>query len=143
MNNRNFNEAKEILTEFTNNRPELAGPYVNLAVIAVENNNKDKALTLVNLALKKNPKLAQALNMLAFLEQEKGDIKQAEIHYKEAIKNKNDYALAHYNLALLYDIYLQDTRNAILHYEQYMKLTNYKDKKTADWLEQLKNHKDG
>ena len=69
-------------------------------------------------------------------------IKEAEKHYKEAIKNKNDYAIAHYNIALLYDVYLQDIKSAIPHYERYMKLINNKDKSTADWLEQINSQKD-
>jgi len=97
---------------------------------------------LVKLALTKNPNLAQELKLLAYLEQLNGEIRLAEKNYKEAIKNKDDYAIAHYNIALLYDVYLQDIASAIPHYERYMTLTNNKDKATADWLEQLKNNKD-
>jgi tetratricopeptide (TPR) repeat protein len=120
----------------------LAGPYVNLAIIAIQDKNSEEAFKLVNLALNKNPNLAQALNLLAFLEQQEGKIQQAEKHYQDAIKNKDDYAIAHYNIALLYDIYLQDIDKAIVHYERYMKLINNKDKRTADWLEQLKSSKE-
>ena len=68
--------------------------------------------------------------------------KQQKKHYKEAIENKNDYAIAHYNLALLYDIYFQDVAKAIPHYEKYMELINNEDKNTADWLEQIKRKTD-
>lgn len=141
LNNKNYNEAKSIFIEFTEERPELAGPYVNLAVIAIELKQPEEAFNQVNHALDKNPNLAQALNLLAFLEQQKGNIQQAKKHYQAAIKNKNDYAIAHYNIALLYDVYLQDIDKAITHYEQYMKITNNKDKKTSDWLEHLKSSK--
>ena len=96
----------------------------------------------MNIALTRNPNFAQALNLLAYLEQVSGEIRSAEKHYKEAIKNKDDYAIAHYNIALLYDVYLQDIESAIPHYERYLKLTNNKDKSTADWLEQLKRTKE-
>ena len=138
LNRNKLDEAKEIFLEFKSERPELAGPHANLAVIALKNNEHEKALELVKLALTKNPKLAQALNLLAYLEQISGEIKSAEKHYKEAIENKDDYAIAHYNIALLYDIYLQDVESAIPHYERYLKLINNKDKNTADWIEQLK-----
>ena len=141
LNKQNFEEAKKIFVKFTEQRPELAGPYVNLAIIAVENNDSQEAFKLVNTALDKNPNLAQALNLLGFLEQEQGKILQAEKHYLDAIKNKSNYALAHYNIALLYDVYLQDINKAVIHYEKYMSLTNNKDKKTADWLEHLKSSK--
>lgn len=142
LNNNKLDAAKEIFQQFKEERPELAGPYANLAIIALKNNEPEKALELVKIALAKNPNLAQALNLLAYLEQVSGEIKKAEKHYKEAIKNKNDYAIAHYNIALLYDVYLQDIESAIPHYERYMQLINNKDKSTADWLEQIKNQKD-
>lgn len=137
LNNEKLDAAKEIFNELKSERPELAGPYANLAIIALRQKDSEHALKLVKLALTKNPKLAQALNLLAYLEQTKGEIQSAEKHYKEAIKNNNNYAIAHYNLALLYDVYLQDVKKAITHYERYMKLINNEDKKTADWLEQL------
>ena len=141
--NKNDNDtAKEIFLTFKSERPELAGPYANLAIIALKNNKHDEALDLVKIALTKNPNLPQALNLLAYFEQLNGDVRSAEKHYKEAIKNKNDYAIAHYNIALLYDVYLQDVERAIPYYEQYMKLINNNDKNTADWLEQLKRIKE-
>lgn len=142
LNHDKLEAAKEIFQQFKSNRPELAGPPANLAIIALKNNDPEKALELVKLALAKNPNLAQALNLLAYLEQISGEIKSAEKHYKEAIQNKNDYAVAHYNIALLYDIYLQDIESAIPHYERYMQLINNEDKNTADWLEQIKRQKD-
>ena len=138
LNNNNLDQAKEILVELNTERPELAGPYVNLAVIALKNNDPVKAIELAKTAVEKNPKLPQALNLLAYLEQMNGEITLAINHYKQAIENKEDYAIAHYNIALLYDIYLQDIETAIPHYERYLKLTNNKDKNTADWLEQIK-----
>jgi tetratricopeptide (TPR) repeat protein len=138
LNNNKLDAAKKILLQFKSERPELAGPHANLAVIALKNNDPEKALELVKIALTKNPKLPQALNLLAYLEQVSGEIRSAEKHYKEAIENKKDYAIAHYNIALLYDVYLQDVESAISHYQHYLKLIGNKDKNTADWLEQLK-----
>lgn len=138
LNNENLGSAKEIFLQISDERPELAGPHANLAIIALKNNNPERALELVKIALNKNPRFAQALNFLAYLEQISGKIQAAEKHYKEAIKNKDDYAIAHYNLALLYDVYFQDIEKAIPHYEKYMTLINNEDKNTADWLEQIK-----
>lgn len=142
LNSNELDKAKEIFMSLNNDRPDLSGPYANLAIIALKNNKPNKALELVNIALLKNPNLAQALNLLAYLEQIKGDINSAEKHYKQAIKSKPSYSLAHYNLALLYDVYFQDINSAIPHYERYMQLINGKDKSTADWLEQIKRKKE-
>ncbi len=142
LNNDKLEAAKDIFLQFNNERPELAGPYANLAIIALKQEQPEKALELVQICLSKNNKLPQALNLLAYLEQRKGEVLSAEKHYLEAIKYKNNYALAHYNLALLYDIYFQNIAKAIPHYEIYLKLTNNKDKTTADWLEQIKRTKE-
>jgi len=142
LNRNKLDAAKEMLQELRNDRPELAGPYTNLALIALKQKEPEKALELVQISLTKNNKFPQALNLLAYLEQVNGEIRAAEKHYLEAIKYKGDYAIAHYNLALLYDVYLQDIPSAIPYYEKYMKLTNGKDKNTADWLQQIKRNKD-
>jgi len=138
LNKNQLDTAKDIFLKLKSTRPELAGPYANLAIIALKQNQPDKALELVKTSLIRNDKLPQALNLLAYIEQENGEIKSAEKHYLEAIKYNQNYALAHFNIALLYDIYLQNVDKAIPHYERYMKLINNKDKTTADWVEQLK-----
>lgn len=142
LNKNKLEAAKSIFLQFNSDRPELAGPYANLAIIALKQNQTDKALELVKTSLTKNSKSSQALNLLAYIEQNKGDIQSAEKHYKEAIKYKDNYALAHYNLALLYDIFLQDIDKAIPQYERYMQLIHNTDKNTADWVEQLKRTKE-
>ena len=141
LNRGEIKEAKQLFLSLLNERPDLAGPYANLAIIALKENQPDKAHQLVLQALNKNPKSPQALNMMAYLEQIKGNIRSAEKYYKQAIKNNAYYTLAYYNLALLYDVYLQDIESAIPYYERYMQLDNYKDKSTADWLEQIKSSK--
>lgn len=141
LNEGKLESAKEIFEEIKSDRPEFSGPYANLAVIALQEKKPEVAFKLAKLAVNKNPKFPQALNLLGYLELKNGEILAAVKHYKEAIKYKNDYALAHYNIALLYDVYMQDVQSAIPHYEKYMKLINGKDKTTADWLEQLKRTK--
>ena len=141
LNNNNLDAAKELFTSLKNDRPDFAGTYANLAIIELRKNKPAVALDLVNQSLHKNPNFSQALNLLAYLEQIRGDFKSAENNYKKAIENNPNYSIAHYNLALLYDIYLQDIEKAIPHYERYMELTNNKDKTTADWLDQIKRTK--
>lgn len=132
-------KSKAILIEFIEDRPSLAGPWANLGLIYLKQNQLDKAEDAVNKALERNPKQAHSLNLLGFIESKKGNFLAAEKHYLKAISYKKGYSVAHYNLALLYDIYFQDIPKAIQHYTAYLKLTGSKDKKTADWVKQLKN----
>lgn len=119
-------------------QPDLAGPWANLGLVYLRQNQIDKAMKNAQIALQKNPKMAQAHNLLGYIATKHGKIIQAKEHYIQAITYKQDYALAHYNLALLYDTYFQDLSHAIEHYEHYLKIVEYKDKITADWVEELK-----
>lgn len=132
-------KAYTILLDFSEQHPQLAGPWANLALISIKQNKIPEAESLLNKALQRNPKMPQAHNLMGFIEKQKGNIIKAKEHYEQAVEYKDDYAIAHYNLALLYDIYIQDIAKAIVHYQKYMTLTNNKDKKTATWLEELKS----
>lgn len=138
LNENQLDKAESILLKFADNQPNLAGPWGNLGLIQLKRNNIDEAEKLLKKALEKNPQMAQALNLLGVIENKRGNIKQANHLYTQAIHHKNDYAIAHYNLALLYDVYLQDIKKAVKHYQRYLKLVNNQDQKTADWLEELK-----
>ncbi len=130
--------AKDILVTFTKNRPELAGPWANLGLIKIKNNDLDAAEKLLEIAVEKNPKMAQAFNLLGFIANKRENLQQAKEFYIQAIQYKNDYAVAHYNLALLYDIYFQEIEKAIQHYQRYLELIEYNDQETIDWLDELK-----
>lgn len=138
IRNGELDKAESALLKFTEDRPALAGPWANLALISIKRNNLDKAEEILQIALQRNPAMPQAFNLLGYIEKKRGHIIKARNHYSRAIEIKSNYAIAHYNLALIYDIYIQDIQKAVTHYQQYMALTKYKDKRTADWLDQLK-----
>jgi tetratricopeptide (TPR) repeat protein len=137
LNDNQLDQSEQILQTLTTKRPELAGPWINLALINIKKNELDKAQLNINQALSRDPSLPQAFNMLGYIEKQKGNISKAVSDYQQAIEKKPDYAIAHYNLALLYDIYLQDIPDALEHYKRYQELTNNQDKKTADWITEL------
>lgn len=131
-------KAKLALIEFTEDRPQLAGPWANLGLIYIKQNRPEEAERYLDKAIERNPELAQAYNLKAYIEKSKGNILKSVELYKKAVSLKDNYAIAHYNLALLYDIYIQDIPKAVAHYQKYISLIKKKDKQTADWLEQLR-----
>lgn len=138
LSNHNLEKAKSIFLQIIKNQPELAGPWANLALIYLKEEQYEKADQHIKAALKKNPEMAQALNIAGYISSRKGEINKAIALYEKAIANKADYALAHYNLALLYDVYLQDIPKALQHYQIYLPLIHYEDQNTIDWVEELK-----
>ncbi len=139
LNDNQLERAEATLTTLISRRAELAGPWANLGLIYIRKNNLPKAEESLTHALERNPQMAQAYNLLGYIEKKKGNINKAKDYYLQAIANKPDYANAHYNVALLYDIYLQDVPSAIKHYKQYLVITNHQDKQTADWVIELEN----
>ncbi len=140
LNVNQLDQAEVELKGITSKHPELAGPWANLALIDIKQNHPDKARTNLTKALEKNPNLAQANNLLGYLEYSEGNIIKAKQYYSKALANKEDYAVAHYNLALIYDIYLHDIPNAVIHYRRYLDLIKGEDKSVADWVVELQSH---
>lgn len=138
LNSNNDDEAQKIFKDFIEDKPKLAGPYTNLALIHYKKKEYDKALELVNKALARNPTQAEAYQLRAQIFVNKGKIHDAKNDYLKAIELKPDYINAQYNLALLYDIYLQEIVLAITHYEIYLSLIKKPDEATQEWVNHLK-----
>ena len=137
LNDGDLGKAEQLFLEMSTRQPNLSGPWANLALIQVKKGNLALADSYVKNALDKNSTMPQALNLSGYLAQRQGDINQAKSYYLQAITQKSDYALAHYNVALIYDVYLQDIEAAISHYQLYLSHIEQKDKATEDWLENL------
>lgn len=140
LNNSQLEQAETDLKTIIKDRPEFAGPWINLALIDIKKKNLEGAEKNLAKALERNPKMPQIFNALGYIEISKGNINKAVDHYRQAIALKKDYAMAHYNLALLQDIYLQDAKVAVEHYKRYLQLTQNQDKKTADWVLELERN---
>lgn len=140
LNNSQIDYAESELKKISKNRSELAGPWINLALIDIKKNDLDNAQKHLNKALERNPKMPQVFNVRGFLELTRGNIANAAGDYRQAIALKEDYALAHYNYALVNDIYFQDMKMAVRHYKRYLELTQNQDKKTADWVLELERN---
>lgn len=137
LNENRLDRAEELLTGIITQRPEFAGPWVNMALVQLRKNQPDKAEQTLQRALERNPNMSQAYNLLGYIEKQRGNILKAKEHFQRAIAGKPDYAIAHYNIALLYDIYLQDIPNAIQHYKRYLELTGNQDEDTINWVSEL------
>lgn len=137
LHNNDLTNAQRIFNEFIRNKPKLAGAYTNLALVHFKKKEYDMSLKLVNKALQLNTRQAQALNLRAQLYVIDGKIHKAKDDYLLAIKTKPEYLNAQYNLALLYDIYLQEIELAIQHYKLYMLLLKKPDEATQEWITHL------
>lgn len=75
-------------------------------------------------------------NNLAIAYREDGKFKEAEEAYQRAISTDANFAAAHYNLGVLYDLYLNRLPEAVRHYREYERLAG-KDDMVDIWIEDL------
>lgn len=132
-------KAQRIFQKFIQHYPDFPGAYVNLALIHFRKEEYAQALKLVNIAIEVNDQFAESYHLKAQLLLIDGEIHQAKDNYLTAVKLKPDHLNAHYNLALLYDIYLQEIALAVKHYEKYVSLLIAPDERTSEWINHLKN----
>ncbi len=134
--------AEVLLKDIIEKHPNLAGPHANIALIYFQKGQTKQAKQSLEKTITLNPKNPYAYNIMGNIEKNKGNFSNAEKYFLLALKYKTDYAKAHYNIALLYDIYFHEIKKSIHHYQEYLKIINkkgIKDKQTADWIQQLKN----
>jgi tetratricopeptide (TPR) repeat protein len=65
-----------------------------------------------------------------------GNFLEAEAAYLKAVTVSPEYALAHYNLGVLNELYLQRLEAALHHFEIYQSLVS-EDKQVAKWIKDL------
>lgn len=132
-----LNIAKKSLLQLQKNAPKNSLVLSNLAAIAYTENKAEEANTLATKALSIRKDNPQAYNIIGLVAVERGDVRDAEQAYIKALNINNSYANAHFNLALVYDIYYQDVKSAIRHYQAYLALSDFQDKKTLEWVQEL------
>ena len=133
MQQENFTKANQLFLQVVDLRPELAGSYLNLAIIAQKTQQLARADKYLAQALQANPLNPYAHNLNGLLARERGDFELAEISYLKALKSLPTYADAHLNLAILSELYRGKLSLAQRHYQAYLSI-NKQDKQVERWL---------
>ncbi len=130
-------DAELRFQEFLLAYPDFPGAYVNLAIIFAGRGDDQATENSLTDALILDPQHPVALNQLGMLQRRQGKFLQAEAAYLKAVTASPDYALAHYNLGVLNDLYLQRLDAALLHYERYQEIAG-EDNMVSKWIVDLK-----
>lgn len=130
-------DAELRLKEFLLQYPGYPGPHVNLAIIHAHNGNLDAARLAVDAALAIDPDNAAALNQSGMLFRKTGRFDDAEAAYLKAVTASPDYALAHYNLGVLNELYFQRLDAALQHFERYREIVG-EDGQVDKWITDLR-----
>ena len=132
-----FLDAELRFKNFLLRYPAYPGAHVNLAIIHINNGNDAAAQASIDAALALDPSHAAALNQQGMLFRKNGKFIEAEAAYLKAVTASPDYALAHYNLGVLNELYLQRLDTALQHFEQYQSLVG-EDKQVEKWIVDLR-----
>jgi len=130
-------DAELRFKEFLLQYPTYPGAHVNLAIIHANNGNDAAAGAAIDAALWINADHAPALNQKGMLLRRNGKFLEAEAAYLKAVTSSPDYALAHYNLGVLNELYLQRLDVALQHFELYQGLVG-NDKQVEKWIADLR-----
>ena len=127
-------EAEQGLLALAQRAPELSGPHANLGVLYSRGGRTKEAIEALNRAVRLNPRRAAYYNELGIIYRQEGKFDDARKQYLKALDADSEYAWAHRNLAILYDLYLQDPKKALPHYQRYQQLLPKEDNMVSKWI---------
>lgn len=130
-------EAEALLLQVTDDQPELAGPWINLAQVFLAQSRDDDAVAALEQAVLANPGNCAARTDLGVLLRKRGEFSAAESHYLACLEYQPDYHAAYLNLGILYDLYLGRLSDALAAYRQYQALTAEPDGRVNIWVVDL------
>lgn len=134
----NDDQALVLLRDISNQHPNLSGPLLNQAILLRKKGRLEEAQDLLKKSMMSQTQNPRVFNELGVVNRELGNFKQAKSAYETAIRLAPGYDRAHYNLAVLADLYLNDPALAVKEFEMYQSLQDSRDKKVDGWLKELK-----
>lgn len=130
-------QAREALLDLSREYPAMSGPLTNLGILYAESRQRGDAVTMFSKAVEANPNNVVARNWLGTLYRETGDFARAEQAYRSALAIDPDYAPAHLNLGILYDVALGRRDQALRHYRAYQQSAEAPKLIVLAWIKQL------
>lgn len=123
--------------------PEFSGPPLNLALLAARAGRSDDAARYFEQAVAANGNNLMALNQYAIWLREQGRFTDAEARYQQALARWPDHADSHLNLGILYDLYLGNNAEALVHYQRYLDLVGETQTPVRGWVVELQRRNQG
>lgn len=134
-------EAETALTDLVKDFPQYSGPLTELGMIYMKSKRMDLAAAAFARATADNPQNAIAYNWQGILFRESNNYVRAEQAYQRAVGADSNYANAHLNLGILYDVYLKRPDDALQQYKEYQRLGGADDLRVLVWVAELEKAK--
>jgi tetratricopeptide (TPR) repeat protein len=126
-------EFKQLIVAY----PQFAGPQLNLGLLYLHDSKLTEAEAAFKAALQAAPANPVAGDELGIVERRLGKFTDAEAAYLRAISAEPNYAPAHLNLGVLYDLYLAEPQKALEQFERYLEIAG-ENKQVAGWVIELR-----
>lgn len=137
MRNKQWVQAETLLQKVIAENNSLSGAHLNLGLVYSAQGDAKRAEQSFANAIVANSNNLDAYNQLAILKREAGDFAAAETHYQKALSVWPFHPDSHKNIAILYDLYMGKSAEALPHYEAYQQLLGGEDKQAASWIADL------
>ncbi len=133
-----FESAVERLLEVTEAVPNVAAAHIDLGIAYGQLEDWERAEASLRRALELSPRHPVAHNELGMALRHQGRFEEARASYDAALDVASGFHFARLNLAILCDLFLDDARCAIEHYERYAESVP-EDETVVMWIADLRN----
>lgn len=134
MRIKNWQQAENSLLRLSGDYPQLSGPWLNLGITYLADDRLEEAEAALRRAIAVNGNNLEAYNQLAALQRSNGNFAEAEALYQQALTIWPQHAQSHFNLGVLYDLYMGNLDKAAIQYQAYQALQAEPDRRVAGWL---------
>lgn len=130
--------AEQLLVALRKEQPQLSGPLVLHGDLEAARGNLPAAVEHYQTAIEITPVNFNAWIRLAKAQRMQGQFERAQNTYAEALRRWPDGAALHWNLGVLYDLYLNMPEQAQAHMEAYQMLSGDNSGEVAAWLSEIR-----
>jgi tetratricopeptide (TPR) repeat protein len=136
-------QAEREFLALAQSNPELGGVHANLGIVHRRMGKLAESVAALERAVQAGPKQPVYFNQLGIAYRMVGRFADARAAYEKAISLDANYAPAHLNLGILYDLYLWDGARAVELYERYLALVPAGDDKVKKWVAEIRKREPG
>lgn len=117
--------------------PDYPGVWVNLGLSQYQTGDFEGSKSSIDQALVLNSEFCPAFQAMGPVARELGDFTLAEQSYSKAIQCSAPNPDLHYNLGILYDLYMRQYGKALLQYRTAQQLNKKEDPLLSIWIQDL------
>jgi len=137
LQSKDYDSALTAWQKLAADYPQYPGVWTNLAVVQYQLGKYSDSLASSDRASQLDSSYCPALKVKALTARQLGDFKLAEQSYLASLQCAGGDADVHYNLGILYDLYLHDMTKALIHYRKAAELNSEEDEVLTMWITDL------